>query len=314
MAAVEKPVRETATDWSAGAAWVDGEYVPAKQASVSVFDWGFVRSDVTYDVVSVWDGAFFRLEDHLDRFEASVRGLRMELPVDRDGLRDILARCVRLTGLREAYVAMLCTRGVPDPAWPKRLPSSFRGHNRLVCYAVPYVWVMRPDLQERGAHMIISQVQRTSPEAIDPTIKNYNWGDLTRSLFDVEDAGADYAVLLGPDGYVTEGAGYNVFAVVDGTVVSPGHGTLEGITRMAVLDLCEHLDVPSRVGNMTGDDLLDADEIFLASTAGGVMPIRQINGRILSNGAPGPVTVRLRDAYWARRADGWHATPVDYGD
>ena len=79
-----------------------------------MFDWGFTRSDVTYDVVSVWNGTFFRLEDHLDRFDASVRGLRMKLPVDRAELREILMQCVPLTGLREAYVAMVCTRGVPD--------------------------------------------------------------------------------------------------------------------------------------------------------------------------------------------------------
>ena len=88
MFAVRMPVGRSDVDWSKGAAYVDGEHLPAKEAKISVFDWGFTRSDVTYNVVSVWNGAFFRLEDHLDRFDASVRGLRMKLPVDRAELRE----------------------------------------------------------------------------------------------------------------------------------------------------------------------------------------------------------------------------------
>ena len=123
MAAVEKHDFEPTIDWSKGAAWQDGEFVPASEAKLSVFDWGFTRSDVTYDVVHVWKGQFFRLEDHLDRFAHSVEGLRMELPVSRDGLADILHGCVARSGLQDSYVALVLTRGIPDPTWPKRLPD-----------------------------------------------------------------------------------------------------------------------------------------------------------------------------------------------
>ena len=313
MAALEQPKTETGADWSKGAAWVAGEYMPAREATLSIFDWGFVRSDVTYDVVHVWKGSFFRLDDHLDRFLASVAGLRMELPVDRAGLAEILHGCVRRSGLRDAYVAMVCTRGVPDPSWPKRLPGNFRGHNRLVAYAIPFVWIMKPEAQERGGHAILSEVPRIAPASVDPTIKNYHWGDFTRSIFEVEDRGADHAILLGPDGVVAEGAGFNVFVVIDGVVTSPDHGALEGITRKSVHELCDLLGIPHRRGDIAKDVLLGADEVFIVSTAGGVMPIRRIEDRPLSNGAPGPVTTRIRDAYWKKHEEGWHATPVDYG-
>ena len=74
------------------------------------------------------------------------------------------------------------------------------------------------------------------------------------------------------------------------------------------------MDIPARIGKITKDKLLEADEVFMASTAEGIMPIRRIDDRILSNGAPGPVTIRLRDAYWTKRDEGWHATPIDYAE
>lgn len=300
-------------DRAKGIAWVDGSFVPVAEATLSPFDWGFVRSDVTYDVVHVWNGSFFRLEDHLDRFEASVAGLRMQLPVDRDGLRDILTGCVRLSGLRDSYVGMVLTRGVPDPTWPKRQPSNFKGRNRLICYALPFIWIMRQDMQESGGTMIIAETPRIDRRSVDPTIKNYHWGDFTNALFEVEDRGADYAVLLGTDGFVAECPGSNVFVVVNGEVLSPVHGALEGITRRSVHELCGELGLANGQRNITKDELLAADEVFMASTAGGIMPIRQIEDRALPGNAEATVTKRLRDAYWAKHDAGWHATPIDYG-
>ncbi len=102
--------------FAAGAAFVDGDYVPIGRASVSVLYWGFTKSDVTYDVVHVWRGAFFRLDDHLARFARSMAALRMTIPHDASEQARILAGCVRRAGLRDAYVAMVATRGVPLPA------------------------------------------------------------------------------------------------------------------------------------------------------------------------------------------------------
>ena len=306
---VEQP---TAVDWSKGAAWVDGAYRPASEATLSVFDWGFTRSDVTYDVVHVWGGNFFRLDDHLRRFRRSVSALRMQLPVDEAELVEILHGCVSRSGLKKAYVAMVCTRGVPDPSWPKRLPSNFKGVNRLICYAIPFVWIMQPEIQDRGAHMIIARTPRIDPAAVDPTVKNYHWGDFTNALFEVEDQDADYAVLIGADGFVAECPGSNVFAVLDGVVTSPGHGALEGITRKTVHELCDLLGLENTQRNITRDELAAADEVFMASTAGGVMPIRQLNDRLLCNGGVGPIARAIHAAYWEKHDQGWHATAVHY--
>lgn len=293
---------------SDGAAFVDGDYVPIGEARLPLLDWGFTRSDVTYDVVHVWKGSFFRLDDHLNRFQRSCDRLRLDPGYGRDETRDILMSCVCRSGLREAYVEMICTRGVPAPG--SRDPRLCR--NRFFAFAIPFVWIISPERQKEGAHLIVSDVPRIAPASIDPTVKNFHWGDFTQALFQAFDRGGETAVLVDNDGYVSEGPGFNVFRVHEGSVTTPGGTVLEGITRASVRELCEELNMPFALERITPDALRDADEVFISSTAGGVMPVSRVDERILGNGRPGPLTMRIRELYWRKHEQGWHATPVDY--
>ena len=155
---------------------------------------------------------------------------------------------------------------------------------------------------------------RIPAESVDPTAKNFHWADLTRGQFEALDRGADFALLLDSDGNVTEGPGFNVFMVTDGVVVTPDAGVLEGITRKSVIEICADLGIPARVGKVSANEAREADEIFLATTAGGVMPASRIDGRIMGNDRPGPISTKIKDTFWAKRAAGWHGTPVDYAD
>lgn len=311
MDARDAPATLRATaDWAAGAAYVDGRILPIAEARIPVTDWGYRRSDVTYDVVSVWAGAFFRLDDHLRRFRRSMDELRLAPPESDPDIRRVLHGLVARTGLREAYVAMDCVRGRPAPG---TLFHPINCRNYLVAFALPWVWVIPPEIQARGAHLIVARTPRIPEACVDPTVKNFHWGDLTKALFEARDRGADTAVLLDHEGLVTEGPGFNVFSVTDGRVVSPDRGALEGITRLSVFELCQDLDIPHEVRPLPAAELTDADEIFLATTAGGIMPASRIDGRIMGNDRPGPISMRLRHEFWARRERGWHAEPVDYG-
>jgi branched-chain amino acid aminotransferase len=296
-------------EYTKGAAFCDGDFVPAGEAAISVLDWGFTRSDVTYDVVHVRDGSFFRLEDHLERFRRSMQSLRLQPPQSMAEIAAIAERCVALSGLRDAYVAMICTRGRPR-IFGSRRPEDC--DNRLIVYAIPWIDVIPLDVQARGAHLHIASVPRIAASSIDPTVKNYHWGDLTRGLFEAHDAGADTAVLLDGEGYVTEGPGFNIFAVKNSEVLTPDRGALEGITRRSVLELCEMLGIAARIAPLRREDLLSADEIFCTTTAGGVMPVSQIDDHIMSGGKPGAVSMRLKEFYWEQHRAGWHQTPVDY--
>lgn len=298
-----------ANPYAAGAAYIDGRYMPIGEAAIPITDWGYRRSDVTYDVVGVRQGAFFRLDDHITRFRASMEAFRFKPRESDDEIKAILHRCVALAGLRDAYVAMDCLRGRPPAGVPYH-PAFAR--NYIAAFARPWISLVDPDMMARGAHLVVAETLRIPVAAVDPRAKNFHWADLTRGQFEAHDRGADFCVLLDERGNVTEGPGFNVFAVTDGRVATPDSGVLEGITRRSVIELCQALGLPVEVRAVPAAELRDADEIFLSTTAGGVMPASRIDGRIMGNDRPGPISLRLHDAFWARRAEGWHATPVDY--
>ena len=294
--------------YSKGAAFVDGRFVPVAEARVPILDWGFLRSDATYDVAHVWRGSFFRLEDHLDRFERGMARLRMSLPYGRAEIREVLMECVRLGGLREAYAEIICTRGVPPPG--SRDPRECE--NNFFAFAVPFVWIADPQKQERGLRAVIGGVQRIGPGSVDPTVKNYHWLDLEVGLYEAYDRGGETVILVDRENNVVEGPGFNVFGVKDGRIATPSRGVLEGITRRTVIELAAEHGILLEERAVPAGEVRRADEVFVTSTAGGIIPVTEVDGERVGDGVPGPVTLRLRAAYWGLHDDPRFATPVKY--
>jgi branched-subunit amino acid aminotransferase/4-amino-4-deoxychorismate lyase len=294
-----------------GCAWIDGEYLPMSEARISILDTGFVRSDLTYDVVGVWGGKFFRVDDHLDRFERGCEALRLEMPMRRTEVFEILHELVKRSGLREAYVEIIVTRGVPEHGGrdPRRLKP------RFYAYAIPYVWIVEPELQKAGIKVVIARdARRTPPAAMDPTVKNFQWGDFIRGLFEAYDRDAWLPILTDGDGNVTEGPGFNVFALVEGVLYTPAVGVLEGITRMTVCEIAAAEGIETRIEQVPVSALYRASELFLTSTAGGVMPVSELDGQPVGMDCPGSVTTAIRDRYWKWHDDPRFTTQIDYGE
>lgn len=307
MTAARDPSRDPAPAYPPGTAYIDGAFRPISEAKISVLDWGLLRSDATYDVVHVWRGRFFRLDLHLDRFLHSVQRLRLSLPFDRAALTATLMQCVRRSGLRDAYVEMICTRGhAPDFSRDPRAAV-----NRFIAFAIPFGWIADEEQRRRGLHIAVSQVRRIPPSSVDPTVKNYHWLDFVSGLFDAYDRGAENVVLVDAEGDIAEGPGFNLFAVKDGAVTTPAEGTLMGITRRTALELCAELAIPARQGVLAADALRAADEVFITSTAGGIMPVTRIDDAPIADGRPGPLTGRLTDLYWQKHSDPAWTTPVE---
>ncbi len=300
----------TTTEISAtgGSAHVNGQLVPISEAKISLLDWGFLHSDATYDVAHVWQGSFFRLDDHIERFHAGMEKLHLSIPYNRNQLRKILSDCVALTGLQNAYVEMICTRGIPEPG--SRDPRSCS--NQFFAFAIPFVWIADLHNGNPGIHLIVSQQQRIPAASIDPTIKNYHWLDMVSGLFEAYARGGEAAILVDADGNLVEGPGFNIFTIKNKCLVTPSSGVLEGITRRTVIELAEEHGFTVRCGELSLDEAYEADEIFITSTAGGVMPVYKLDECLIAKGQPGAITSKLQKEYWALHDLPIYSYDVDY--
>jgi branched-chain amino acid aminotransferase len=299
-------------DFSQGTAYISsggaGRYLPIAEAAIPITDWGFLRSDATYDVVTVWDGAFFRLDLHLERFFRSCARFRLDPGISAPQVVDILTRCVQLSGLRAAYVEMICTRG--QPPWGSRDPR--QAVNRFHAFAVPFVWIANEEQRRRGLHVKLSGVQRIAPQSVDPTAKNYHWNDLTMGLLQALDEGHDTVLLGDAAGHIVEGPGFNVFALKGPRLVTPAEGVLHGITRRTAIEIAGAAGFAVHETPLARQTLLQADEVFLTSSGGGILPVTRLDGRPVGSGSVGPVTRRFSDTYWAWHRLPLYTTPIDY--
>lgn len=292
-----------------GSAYVDGLIVPVEQASVPLLDWGFLRSDACQETISVWDGQLFRLSDHLDRFERSTARLRMtSSPVSREEIRQIAHRLVAVCGYDKAYVQIIMTRGRP-PIGSRDLRLCT---NRFQAFCIPYVWIASQEAQQNGVRLHISDRVRVPPVSVDPMVKHYHWLDFQMSLLDAYGAGMDTVVLVDKDGNVTEGPGFNVFAVIDGALVTPDSGMLDGMTRRTVIEIAKEREITVVQRAIPAEELRGAAELFLTTTAGGIIPVTVVDGKTVGDGRPGPVTAAVHASYWNKRAQGWLGEAVDY--
>ncbi|KAF9878469.1 hypothetical protein CkaCkLH20_03961 [Colletotrichum karsti] len=286
-----------------GAAFIDGEIVPLLEARIPIIDQGFLHGDLTYDVPAIWDGRIFRWEDHLDRLEASCKKLRLVSPLSREEITNAVVEMTKKSGIKDAYVELIVTRGMHfvRSLNPNEAPKPCA----IYIIVMPYVWVMPLEMQDVGGAAIITRtVRRIPPGAIDPTVKNLQWGDFIRGLFEARDRGSMYPILTDGDTNLTEGAGYNIWIVVDGVLYTPERGVLEGITRRTVIEIARAKGIEVRVEVVPVELAYKAQEIFTCTTAAGISPIVTLDEVPVGDGKVGPVTKLIWDEYWA-----WHYDP-----
>lgn len=297
-----------------GAAFINGRFCSVDSAAIPITDVGFLHADAAYDVISASAGLLFRLPDHLARFARSCAAFRLRNPHSDEQTTAILTRLLQLAGTRDAYVWWCVTRGaMPERGSQRSDPDAYA--NCFYAFAIPYLYIADDETRNRGLDLRVSeQFIRIPANAVDPTAKNFHWMDMKLSLFEARDQGADFPVLLDSAGNLTECPGANLFLVRNGELYTPERGCLEGVTRATVLELAAELSLPVHVTQLPVSALRDADEAFLTSTAGGIMPVNSVDGQRLGAAGPGPITTRLHNCYWDKRWAGWHGTPVDYSD
>jgi branched-chain amino acid aminotransferase len=287
-----------------GAAYVNGEYMPAAEASVSIFDSGFIGGVSVFDTLACWQGGLFKLPRHRARFERSAHAAMLPLRCRGAELEAVIIETTRRSALRDAYVQAIATRGRrPTPSMPSNEPT-------LIVYAIPYVWICPREKTETGISVMIPSIRQWSPDTVDPKIKNFNRMHTYLAKLEADRAGADDVVLLDDRGLLTESRGSNVFLVRGGSLYTPRSGILEGITRETVFEIAAEQGIPAAERDLTPFDLYTAEEAFFCSTAGGIFPIIAADGRQVGDGVPGSLTRRIKDRYWERHLSGPDVTPV----
>lgn len=289
-----------------GVVYVNGRYEPGDRASISVFDHGFLYGDGVFDTSFARHGWIFKLDEHLERLDRSLRAVALELPLSMAELREATIETVARNGRKDAYIKIVASRGVS--AEPLMDPRSCEP--TVVIFARPYLSLAGAGVKARGLVTKLTALRRVSHTALDPRIKSLNYLNLVMARMEAFAAGCDEALIVDEDGDVCEAPGYNVFAIIGGTLVTPDRAILEGITRATVFDLAHDLGIPYRIARLAPYDLFTADEAFLTSTAGGLIPIVKVDGRPVGTGAPGPILAAMDARYEALLAEGWHGTPV----
>jgi len=295
--------------YAMGSAYVNGEYCGVHEAAVPLLDMGFAHADAAYDVVTVSKGQFFRLQDHLDRIDASCDKFLLTNPHSQAETAEILTNLVKLSGLQDAYVWWSVTRGF----MPKDR-GSMDFECRFYAYVTPYSFIAHDDQRSQGLDVMISEKFIRIPEgSVDPTAKNFHWMDMKMAMAEAILSGQDWSVLTDDQGFLTECPGSNIFFINDGELYTPDSGCLEGVTRKTVFDLAEQAGIPCHIQKVHKDLLLGADEAFMTSSAGGIMPINSVNGQVLGGvQGPGELSSKLHNLYWEKRWQGWLGTAVDY--
>lgn len=273
--------------------YVDGQFVPADQAKIPVDDLAILRGIGVFDLLRTYGGKPLFLGEHVARLEHSAHQIKLDLPWRHEQICQVVTDTLARNRLDEANIRIIVTGGSsPDFMTPQGKP-------RLIVLVTPLASL--PDWwYTLGVKVITMDAQRHIPGA-----KSIDYLPAAMALQKARSAEAIEAIYIDKDRLVREGATSNVFAVIDGNLVTPGSGILSGITRKAVLQVAADL-LPNDVRDLTRDELLAAAEVFITGTNKGLVPVVQVDDTVIGNGRPGPVTGRIRaalEAHTHRQAD-----------
>ena len=273
---------------------IDGSVFTEESARISVLDRGFLYGDSIYEVVRTYGGRPFALDEHLRRLQRSAELLGIKLPVTLEALAAEIQATLDAAANAESYVRLIVTRG----SGPINLaPGAAESPCRVIIVA-PLVPL--PDaLYDEGASICLVPAGRLSGGAVPSGAKSGNYLVNVMALGSARRRGAHEAVLLDAEGRVAEGASSNIFALTGRRLHTPALsvGILEGITRHKVIELAREVGLEVEECEILPDELKRADELFLTSTLREVLPVVRVDGDVVGDGSPGPMTRELRRLY-----------------
>jgi branched-chain amino acid aminotransferase len=275
--------------------WLDGKLVGQEDAKISVFDHGLLYGDGVFEGIRVYNSKIFELEDHIRRLYDSAKAIRLDISMSRSKLISAVEKTVEANGVIDGYIRLLITRGVGTLGL-----NPFVCENSRIIIIADNIQLYPEELYEKGMKVISATTVRNHPLAIPPQVKSLNYLNNILAKIEALDYEVPEAIMYNHEGYVAEATGDNVFIVRDGVIYTPPveAGSLEGITRSVVIRLAKEGNLEVIEKNLTRYDLYVCDEFFLTGTAAEVIGIVEIDGRVIGNGKPGPITKLLRKKFF----------------
>ncbi|XRO75529.1 branched-chain-amino-acid transaminase [Methanocaldococcus sp. 28A] len=271
--------------------YLNGKFVDEKDAKVSVFDHGLLYGDGVFEGIRAYDGIVFMLKEHIDRLYDSAKSLCIDIPLTKEEMIDVVLETLRVNNLRDAYIRLVVTRGIGDLGLDPRKCKE----PTIFCIAIP----MPPLLGENGIRVITVSVRRLPVDVLNPAVKSLNYLNSILAKIQANYAGVDEAFLLDDKGFVVEGTGDNIFIVKNGVLKTPPvyASILKGITRDVVIKLAKEEGIKVVEEPLTLHDLYTADELFITGTAAEIVPVFEIDGRIINDKKVGEITKKLKERF-----------------
>jgi branched-chain amino acid aminotransferase len=273
--------------------YIDGKFYTKENAKISVYDHGLLYGDGVFEGIRAYNGRVFRLDEHLDRMYDGAKAICLQPILSKQEMKEAILETLRRNELKDAYIRPLFTRGVGNLGLdPNRCPKS------SVIIIAEYWGAMYGDLYEKGLTGVTVSVRRNAPEALPTNIKSLNYLNNIFAKIEANVKGGDEAIIFDVRGNISEGSGDNIFIIKKGKIFTPFvQYNLNGITRACVFEIAEKLKVPIIEANLGYFDLYTADEVFVTGTAAEICAMTKIDGRIVNDGKPGPITRKFMEEY-----------------
>jgi branched-chain amino acid aminotransferase len=277
--------------------YINGDFVPASAAKISVFDRGFRLGDGVFDTTRTFRHRPYKLREHLERLKRSLHFIRLDLGMSFAELEQITLEVVEQNRPLwaendDVWIHQVISRG--------RLRSA--GDPTVVIMTEPLPFSSFARYYKIGVSLITPGIRHTPPQCVEPRVKTVSRLNLVLAELEAQQADPEaYALLLDLEGNITEYTSGNFFVVRQGCLITPFERTsLGGIARETVLEFAEELGIPTREADITPYDACNADEAFITSTSKCILPVGRLNGIRIGTTVPGPVTTRLLETWSAR--------------
>ena len=281
---------------TSGICWIDNEIVALEDARISVMDHGLLYGDGIFEGIRFYENKAFLLHEHLKRLAASARALALELPRDLADISSLIKSVIENYEGTQGYIRLIVTRG----KGPLGINPALCTEPQLIIIASP-LQMVDETAQTQGIRVIIAATRRIPADCLDPRIKSLNYLNAILARIEANTAGAQEALMLNQQGYITEGSADNVFIVLDGELFTPPSidGALAGITRDLILKIATENGIKTHTRTLSSYDIYTADECFLTGTGAELIPVNEVDGRKLGS-CPGPIFSQIKSLFFSR--------------